>query len=192
MGLGPYPEIGLAEAREKAQGHRRTRHEGVDPLNARDAERQAQRLIEARGRTFRDIAEEFVARNEAAWRNAKHRQQWRQTLASYVYPVLGDLPVSAIDTGLVMQVLTPLWETKTETANRVRGRIEAVLDAAKAHGYREGENPARWRGHLDALLPKKSRLRRIKHLPAMPYDDVPGFFAELMDRQDMPAQALRF
>ena len=135
MGLGPFPDISLAEAREKATSHRKQRHEGIDPLDAKATQRQAQRLSAAKGRTFREVAEEFIARNEAAWRNAKHRQQWRNTLATYVYPTLGELPVDAIDTGLVVQVLDSIWTKKPETASRVRGRIEAVLDAAPSEAF---------------------------------------------------------
>src|SRR3954465_2323040 len=135
MGLGPYPEVSLADARSRAAEHRKQRLDGIDPLDAKAAQQQAQRLAEAKGRTFRQVAEDLLPQKEAGWRNAVHRKQWRVSLATYVYPVLGDLPVSAVDTGLVMQALTPIWATKTETASRVRGRIEAVLDAAKAHDY---------------------------------------------------------
>ena len=121
MGLGPYPDVTLARAREKAAAHRAQSREGADPIAAKRAERQAQRLAEAKGRTFREVAEEYIARNEAGWRNAKHRQQWRNTLATYVYPTIGDLPVAAVDAGLVVQVLDPIWATKPETAGRVRG-----------------------------------------------------------------------
>src|SRR6516162_1140250 len=123
MGLGPYPDISLAGAREKAIEHRKLRHDGIDPLEARVAQRQAQRLAVAKDRTFRECAAEFIDKNRAGWRNAKHRQQWENTLKTYVYPKLGDLPVSAIDTGLVVEVLDPIWTDKPETASRVRGRI---------------------------------------------------------------------
>ncbi len=116
MGLGAYPDVTLARAREKAGAHRVQSRAGADPIAAKRAERQAQLLAEAKGRTFREVAEEYIARNEAGWRNAKHRQQWRNTLATYVYPTLGELPVAAIDTGLVVQVLDPIWATKPETA----------------------------------------------------------------------------
>jgi hypothetical protein len=148
MGLGPYPDISLAEARAKASKHRKQRHDGgIDPIDAKEAQQQAQRLSAAKGRTFREVAEEFIDRNEPGWRNAKHRQQWRNTLATYVYPALGDLPVAAIDAGLVVQVLDPIWTEKPETASRVRGRIEAVLDAATVRGIRQGPNPAQWKGN---------------------------------------------
>ena len=152
MGLGPYPEISLAEARGRATEHRKHRHDGIDPLEARKIQRQAQRLSIAKGRTFREMAEEFISRNQAGWRNVKHRQQWRNTLATYVYPVLGELPVALIDVGLVVQVLDPIWSEKPETASRVRGRIEAVLDAATVRGCRQGPNPAQWNGNLAHIL----------------------------------------
>jgi len=124
MGLGPFPDISLSDAREKATDHRKLRHAGIDPLDAKEVQRQAQRIAVAKGRTFRECAAEFIERNRVGWRNAKHRQQWENTLATYVYPTFGELPVSAIDTGLVVQVLDPIWAEKPETASRIRGRIE--------------------------------------------------------------------
>jgi Arm DNA-binding domain len=179
MGLGPYPDTSLAEARAKATEHRKQRHDGIDPLDAKDAQRQAQRLSAAKGRTFREVAEEFIGRNEAGWRNAKHRQQWRNTLATYLHPTLGELPVAAIDTGLVVQVLDPIWTEKPETASRVRGRIEAVLDTATVRGYREGPNPAQWKGNLAHVLPARARVRKVAHHAALPFDDVPVFLVAL-------------
>jgi integrase len=192
MGLGSFPDISLADARQRAAEHRKQLHDGIDPLAAKAAQQEAQRLAEARGRTFREVAEELIRNKQAGWRNDTHRQQWESTLSRYAYPVLGDLSVSAIDTGLVMQVLIPIWSSKTETASRVRGRIEMVLDAAKAHGYRQGENPARWRGHLDGLLPKRSKVRGVKHLAALPYDEVPAFVTALRSREGMSVRVLEF
>ena len=192
MGLGPYPDISLAEARAKAAQHRSQRREGIDPLAAKAAERQEQRLAATKGRTFREVGEEFIGRNEAGWRNAKHRQQWRNTLATYVYPTLGELPVAAVDAGLVVQVLDPIWAEKPETASRVRGRIEAVLDAATVRGYREGPNPAQWRGNLAHVLPARARVRKVAHRAALPFDDVPAFLAALQTRPSMAARALEF
>jgi integrase len=188
-GLGAFPAISLAGAREKAAAHRRQCTEGIDPLAAKVAQQQAMRLA---GRTFRQVAEDLVQSKQAGWRNATHRQQWNYTLATYAYPTLGDALVGGINTAMVMQVLTPIWIGKTETANRLRGRIEAVLDAAKAHGYREGENPARWRGHLDALLPKPSKVHRPQHHPALPYPEIAAFMAGLRSRAGMSARALEF
>src|SRR5206468_12303389 len=132
MGLGSYPAVCLAEGREKAAARRKQQQDGIDPLEAKASDRHAQRLAEAHGRTFREVAEEFIVRNETSWRNPKHRQQLRNTLATYVYPIMGELPVAAINTGLVIQVLDPIWAEKPETATRVRGkrRMEAALRSA--------------------------------------------------------------
>jgi integrase len=192
MGLGPYPDISLAEAREKAMAHRRQRHDGTDPLEARRARRQAERAAVAKGWTFREVAEEFIGRNEAGWRNKKHRQQWRNTLATYVYPTLGDLSVAALDTGLVVQVLDPIWATKPETACRVRGRIEAVLDAATVRGFRQGPNPAQWKGNLAHILPARAKVRKVEHHAALPFDATPEFLTDLRGRAGMAARALEF
>ncbi len=134
----------------------------------------------------------MIASHEAAWKNPKHRAQWKATLATYAYPVFGDLSVAAVDTGLVQKVLEPIWSTKPETAGRVRGRIEAVLDWAKVRGYRDGENPARWRGHLDKLLPNRRKVRAVKNHAAMPYPELPAFMAELRERTGVSARALEF
>jgi len=192
MGLGPFPDISLAEARQKATAHRKQRHEGIDPLDAKEAQRQAQRVSIAKGRTFREVAEEFIGRNEAGWRNAKHRQQWRNTLAAYVFPALGGLSVAAIDTGLVVQVLDPIWTAKPETASRVRGRIEAVLDAATVRGFRQGPNPAQWKGNLAHVLPARTKVRKVEHHAALPFVDMPAFLAALRGREGMSARALEF
>jgi integrase len=192
MGLGPFPDISLADARRKATEQRRLRHEGKDPLTERAAQRAAQRLAAAKGRTFRECAVEFIGKNRAGWRNSKHRQQWENTLATYAYPIIGDLPVSAIDPGLVVQVLDPIWTEKPETASRVRGRIEAVLDAATVRGFRHGPNPAQWKGNLTHILPARTRVRRVEHHAALPFDQMPSFVAELRTRPGMAARALEF
>jgi integrase len=150
------------------------------------------RLEAARGMSFRECAERMITSHEAAWRNPKHRAQWRSTLATYCYPIFGDLPVAEVDTGLVLKALETIWTTKPETAGRVRGRVEAVLDWAKARGYRDGENPALWRGHLDKLLPNRRKVRRVRNHPAMPYEDLPAFMSELRLRDGMGARALEF
>jgi integrase len=192
MGVGSYPEIGLAEARQRAAEHRKLARDGIDPIAAKEAQRAQDRLSAAKGRTFREVAEEFIGRNEAAWRNAKHRQQWRNTLATYVYPLLGDLPVAAIDAGLAVQVLDPIWSEKPETASRVRGRIEAVLDAATVRGFRQGPNPAQWKGNLAHVLPARARVRKVAHHAALPFDQMPSFFAALRSRKSMAARSLEF
>jgi integrase len=192
MGLGPFPDISLADARGRASAHRRQRHDGIDPLDAKVAQRQAQRVSVAKGHTFRECAAEFIQKNRPGWRNAKHAAQWTATLQTYVYPTMGDLPVSAIDTGLVVQVLDPIWVEKPETASRVRGRVEAVLDAATVRGYREGPNPAQWKGNLAHILPARSRVRKVEHHAALPFDEMPEFIAALRCREGMSARALEF
>jgi integrase len=192
MGLGSYPDISLAEARGRATEHRKQRHDGIDPLDAKEAQRQAQRLSAAKGRTFREMAEEFIVRNEVGWRNAKHRQQWRNTLQTYVYPTLGELSVDAIDAGLVVQVLDPIWTEKPETAGRVRGRIEAVLDAATVRGFRKGPNPAQWKGNLAHILPTRAKVRGVEHHAALAFDDMPEFLTALRSRSGIAARALEF
>jgi integrase len=192
MGLGTYPEIGLAEARRRALEARRQKADGIDPLAARRAEREAKRIEQARSITFRDCAERYIAVHEAGWRNGKHRQQWGSTLATYAYPELGSLPVSAIDTALVVRVLQPIWTTKPETAGRVRGRIEAILDYAKAIGFRTGENPAAWKGNLAHALPARQKVRKVEHHASLPYAELPAFMADLRARDGLAARCLEF
>jgi integrase len=192
MGLGPYSLVSLAEARARARDARRLLLDKIDPIEARRAAHR-QRLLEmARGKAFRECAEAYIAAHEAGWRDPRSHRQWVQSLTTYVYPHLGDLSVAAIDTGLVVSVLEPIWKTKPETATRVRGRIESVLDWAKVRGLRDGENPARWRGHLDHLLPARSKVQRVKHFAALPYAELPALMAKLRDRQAVSAAALEF
>jgi integrase len=192
MGLGSFLMVTLAEARLKAADARKLRASGIDPIEARKAHHAAALVKAAKALTFRNAAASYIAAHRAGWRNAEHAHQWEATLSSYVYPVLGDLPVGAIDTALVLHVLEPIWTNKTETAARVRGRIEAVLDWAKARGYRDGENPARWRGHLDKLLPARSKVASLIHHPAMPSGELPGFIRALRAEQGSAARALEF
>jgi integrase len=207
MGLGSFPEVSLADARSKATEYRKQRQQGIDPLQAKEAERQARQLTAAKGRTFRQVAAEYIASNEAGWRNAKHREQWQNTLSTYVAPIIGDLPVPAIDANLVVQVLeqpivtkdadgqdkhAPFWRARPETASRVRGRIEAVLDAATVRGYRQGPNPAQWKGNLAHILPARSKIHKVEHHAALPYDELPAFMTELRGRGGIAARALEF
>jgi integrase len=192
MGMGPLHTIGLAEARARAAERRRQRHDGIDPIEARRAEKQQARLGAALSITFKLCAERYIAAHKAGWRNAKHAAQWPSTLEAYAYPDIGALPVQAIDTALVMKVLEPVWTAKPETASRLRGRIEAILDWAKVRGFRTGENSARWRGHLDKLLPATSKVRRIEHHAALPYAELPAFMNELRQRDGAAARALEF
>jgi integrase len=192
MGLGPFPDITLQMARERAQTHRRARLDGNDPLEAKRAVRAAERLATAKVTTFKECAEAYIAAHSAGWRDLRTVGQWQQSLTAYVFPILGDLPVQAIDVGLVMKAIEPLWTTKTTTAGRVRQRIESVLDYAAARGYRQGDNPARWRGHLENLLPKRSKVARIEHHPALPYGEIASFITELRRRDSVSARALEF
>jgi integrase len=192
MGLGPLGTISLAEARGRAAEARKLLLDGLDPLAVRQDRRQAAQLAAARRTTFRDCAEKYVTAQEAGWRNEKHRAQWRATLARYAYPVIGELPVASVDTSLIIKILEPIWTIKTETASRLRGRIEKVLDWAKVRGFRQGENPARWQGHLDHLLPKKTKIAAVKHHPALPYSEIPAFMAELRARDGISARALEY
>jgi integrase len=192
MGLGPLHTVSLAEARERARQARAKLLDGIDPIDARHGQRDQAKAAAAKQITFKDAAERYIAAHRAGWKNEKHGEQWTATLRTYAYPIVGDLSVSAIDTAHLLKIIEPIWTEKTETASRVRGRIESVLDWAKVRGYRSGENPARWRGHLDKLLPAKAKVRKVKHHDAMPYAVVPGFVAELRAADNISALALEF
>lgn len=193
-GLGAYPDVSLAEAREAAEEMRRQLRAGHDPIEHRKRQRaeqqEAERQAAAGAVTFRQAAESYIASHRAGWKNEKHASQWPNTLAAYAYPVIGDMPVRDIDTALVLKALKPIWTTKPETASRVRQRIEVILDAAAAQGMRSGANPARWRGHLDKLLPRRTKVRAVRHHPALPYTALPAFWIELSAREAMSAKAL--
>jgi integrase len=203
MGLGPLALVSLAEAREKALSARRLLLAGIDPLQAR-ADEQAKAAAEAlKAITFKQCAERFIAAHKPSWKNPKHADQWDSTIATYAEPLIGALAVQAVDTTSVMRVLeqerldkkkkpTPLWQLRPETAYRLRGRIEQILDWATARGYRSGENPARWRGHIDKLLPGRSKIVKRKHHPALPYSEIGDFIATLRDREGTAARALEF
>jgi integrase len=190
MGLGSFAAVSLAEARTRAAEARRLVSAGIDPIGARDGKLAIERVAAARQVIFREAADAFIKAHKAGWRSAKHASQWRATLATYVHPFLGALPVQQIDAGLVLHVLEPIWNEKPVTASRVRQRIEAVLDAATARGQRIGENPARWRGHLENLLPALSKVRRVQHHPALPYAELGAFMAELRKQDGLAARAL--
>jgi integrase len=192
MGLGPIHTISLPRARELARECRELRLQGIDPITHRRASLAARRASDAKATTFRQCADAFIASHESGWRNASHRSQWVNTLAQHVHPTLGDLSVSDIDTALIMKTIEPIWKTIPETASRVRGRIEAVLDWAKVSGYRTGENPARWRGHLDHLLPARAKVARVKHHAALPYTEIGPFMAKLRQDGSAGARALEF
>ena len=192
MGLGPLALYGLQEARAKALDARRKRHEGIDPIEARRAERARQRLDAAKAVTFKQCSEAYISAHRAGWRNGKHAGQWGATLSTYAYPIIGALPVQAVNTGLVLKVLEPIWTAKPETAGRVRGRLESILDFAKVRGERDGENPARWRGHLDKLLPARAKVRAVEHHAALPYAELPAFLVGLREQEGIAARSLEF
>lgn len=196
MGLGRYPDIGLADARTLAGRAREVKARGQDPLATRDAERERlreeQRQQEARRRPFEALAIEYLETHGAGW-SEQWRKGWRSKMDRYAFPIIGKLPASAIETEHVLRVLRPIWSEKTRTADEVRGQIERVLDAAKAHGLRDSDNPARWRGHLESLLgaAEKRNARKRQHFPAMKWQDVPGLMARLAQNQERDAYALR-
>lgn len=197
VGLGAAGPNGmsLANARDARDALRLKVKGGIDPLEERQQQAAealaAVQAAKVAGITFRAVAETYIGANEESWRNDKHRQQWKNTLATYVYPVIGDLPVAEVATAHVLKILEPIWKVKAETASRVRGRMETILDTAKARGYRDGENPARWRGHIEQILPARSRLTRGHH-KAMPYDAIPAFVGALQRREAVAALALEF
>jgi integrase len=192
MGLGSLRRFGLADARERARRALQLVTDGVDPIEARDAERLKSAQVAAKSVTFKVCAEKYINAHRAAWKNAKHAAQWTATLETYVYPVIGNLPVQNVDTGMISEILEPIWSTKAETAGRVRGRTEVILDWAKVRGFRTGDNPARWRGHLDKLLPARSRVRKVKHHAALPYSELPAFMQQLRDENGVAARAMEF
>jgi len=192
MGMGPLHTVNLAEARKRAGEHRLRRHDGIDPIEARRAERIKAQLEAAKAITFKECAESYVKAHRAGWRNDKHAAQWEATLATYAEPIIGKLCVQAIDTGLVLEVLEPIWTTKPETAVRLRGRIESILDWAKVRDYRVGENPARWKGHLDHLLPARGKVRKVEHYAALPHAELPGFLVALREQEGIAGRALEF
>ncbi|WP_428489544.1 tyrosine-type recombinase/integrase [Rhodopila sp.] len=194
MGLGPAASLSFAEARAKAAASMALVKSGVDPLARKEAVAVAakaeKRSAAAKAITFRTAADQYIAAHESGWRNQKHREQWANTLRDYVHPAIGSLPVGDVATDHVTSILRPLWNEKTETASRVRGRIEVVLDYAKTHGWRDGENPARWRGHLENVLPKRSKVARVEHHAALPWHEMVGFMAALAKQDGLAARAL--
>jgi integrase len=191
MGLGPAADITLAEARDAAREARRKLLEGIDPLDHREHEK-ASRREKADVLTFQQTAERYIKAREAGWKNEKHAAQWGATLAAYAYPKFGPVRVSAVTVGHVMEALEPIWRDKPETASRVRGRIENVLDYARARGWREGENPARWKGHLQNLLPSRAKVMAVEHHAALPWKAVGAFMVGLRGQEGIGAQALQF
>ena len=195
LGLGSLDTLNLVEAREKSRRLRQQLVDGIDPFEAKRQARKeglAKLAAEARAMTFREAAEKCMRSHRDGWKNAKHAAQWASTLETYAYPVLGDLAVDDIATAHIVRVLEPIWKEKPETASRVRGRIEKVLGWATVNGFRSGDNPARWRGHLQELFAAKGKVRPVEHHAALPFTDVPPFMAELRVRNSLSARALEF
>jgi integrase len=192
MGLGALHTVSLADARSEAARCRKLLRDKIDPIEARKAKRGEAALEAAKAITFQQCAKGYIEAHRAGWKNAKHAQQWENTLTTYAYPVFGSLPVASVDTTLVMHCLEPIWKNKAETAGRVRGRVESVLDWATVRGYRAGDNPARWRGHLDKLLPARAKVQKVEHHAALPYEDMPAFVAALRQQTGVAARALEF
>ncbi|MCL2430879.1 MAG: integrase, partial [Alphaproteobacteria bacterium] len=174
MGLGGR-DRDVGEVRQAGRDARALLERGIDPLEARAEAALLAEAEEARRTTFTDAAEAYIAAHEAGWRNAKHGKQWRATLRTYVYPTVGEMAVSEITTDHLLVILTPIWRDKTETAARVRGRVERVLNYAKTRGWRDGENVAAWRGHLETLLPAKAKVAPVEHHAALDWHDAPTF-----------------
>jgi len=192
MGLGPAHSVTLAEARERAEKCRTVRQAGLDPIEERLKEKQAAHATAARAITFQECAAAYIESHRAGWKNTKHAAQWTATLQTYVYPVFENTPVADIDRELVLKVLRPIWNEKTETASRVRGRIEKVLDWARINDYRHGENPARWKGFLDNLLPRRAKVAAVKHHSALPFGQLPAFMRDLREEASVAARAFEF
>ncbi len=192
MALGDADGVSLKQAREKAADARKLLGQGIDPIDQRRASREAETAAQAKRTTFGEAAQQYIAGHEPGWRNPKHRQQWRNTLSTYAEPVIGNLPVGAVTTEQVLEVLNPIWRTRPETATRVRGRIEQVLSYSIARGWRDGPNPAVWRGHLQLMLPAKGKVRAVEHHAALDWREAPAFMVELRARASFGARALEF
>jgi hypothetical protein len=192
MGLGSLADVKLADARQKRDEHRKLLREGVDPLEARKRMKIEDALVQGRSITFSAAAAAYIRTYRPSWKNVKHGDQWTNTLATYCNPIFGEVPVQYVDTSLLLKALQAIWTEKPETASRIRGRIECVLDWAKVSGYRDGENPARWHGHLDKLLPKLEKHKPVKHRPTLPFADIAQFVKALRLQVGSAAPALEF
>lgn len=192
VGLGPLHVVNVAEARKRAAALNLLRLDGVDPREHKRARQAKAKIDAAKAVTFKACAESYIAANRAGWRSFKHAAEWTASLATHIFPVFGDFSVAAIDVPLVVKALEPIWTTRTETASRLRGRIELILDYAKARGYRDGPNPAVWKGGLKAILPPPNKVARVEHHAALPYAEMPAFMAELRAKESTAARALEF
>lgn len=192
LGLGSYIDLTLAEAREKARENRKLVAQGIDPIEAKRELQDARTVAQSKLATFAHCVNGYLEAHGDGWRNPKHRQQWFNTLETYAFPLIGSMNVASVDTPLVLKILEPIWKTKTETATRLRGRIENVLDWAKVREYRTGDNPARWKGHLDQLLAKPSKVSTVQHHAALPYAEMGAFMALVREQKGVGAAALEF
>ncbi|MBE7422217.1 MAG: integrase arm-type DNA-binding domain-containing protein [Zoogloeaceae bacterium] len=192
MGLGPVHTVSLAEAREKAREARKLLLDGLDPGAEKRSRLEAIKLAAAVQLTFDQCAEKYISAHRTGWRNPKHAAQWENTLATYASPIIGGVSAANVNTALVLRVLEPIWAIKTETASRLRGRIEAILDWAKVRGYRSGENPARWKGHLDKMLPARAKVKAVEHHPALQFSETAAFLVDLRRQEGVTARALEF
>lgn len=192
MGLGALHTVSLADARESARQARRCLLDGLDPIEKRNKALAAVCAEQARDLDFDTCAKHYIESHEAGWKNAKHRQQWENTLRVHASPHIGKIHIRRIDTPLVLKVLEPIWRTKTETASRIRERIERILSWGTIRGYREGDNPARWHGHLDEMLPKPAKVKKVKHHPALPFAEVGDFCTAVRKQTGTSARALEF
>ena len=190
MGLGATHTVSLAEARQKAKECRLTLLDGKDPIEVRATTTLAEALRRAKMMTFDQCAAAYIKAHRSSWKNAKHISQWESTIQAYASPVIGKLPVTSVDTDLVVKILNPIWQTKTETATRLRGRIESVLDWATTSKFRQGDNPARWRGHLENLLSSPNKIAKVKHHPALPWQELGKFMVDLREREGVAARAV--
>lgn len=192
LGLGSYTDLTLAEARDKAREKRKLVSQGIDPIEAKREQRDARTVAQSKRMTFSQCVDGYLEAHGDGWKNPKHRQQWFNTLETYAYPLIGSMNVANVDTPLVLKILEPIWKTKTETATRLRGRLENVLDWAKVREYRSGDNPARWKGHLDQLLAKPSKVSSVQHHAALPYAEMGAFMALVRKQKGIAAAALEF
>jgi integrase len=192
MGLGAYPDVSLKEARERAAEARKLLRDDIDPITKRRADKEASWLTSAKHISFDEAARRYIETQRAGWKNIKHAAQWESTIRDYASPVFGKLPVASVDTGLIVNCLSPIWVAKNETASRLRGRIESILDWATVTGYRHGLNPARWKGHLDKLLAKPSQVAKVEHHAALPFAQIGAFMVDLGKQAGMGARALEF
>lgn len=192
IGLGRFPDVSLAVARDKAREVVEQIAKGIDPVQKRKEIRSCLLAERAAETTFKKAANEFLADKGVEWKNVKHAQQWTNTLEKYVYPVVGDIQVKNVELSHIIKILEPIWTTKTETASRLRGRIESVLDWATVRGYRKGDNPARWKGYLDKVLPSPSKISKTVHFKALPVSGIKTFMEQLRGSQGVSARALEF